>query len=158
MAQGLLLRVAMDRITPEDFKDVRDYFTAVADHTCDKREISVKDHQGTTIYNTFVGYECRGCGAWFRLTLASVKATQRPLHPYLLNRPARADLAARFNTDPQALLYELRNSGGWAQPDPGVAMMHAIAATAVALGGAEVVHGEGPQAVLDKMMKGNKPS
>lgn len=110
------------------------------------------------MHNTFVGYECKGCGAWFRLALHSVKATQVPLHPYLLNRSAREALAARFNAEPQALLYELRNSGGWAQPDPGVAMMHAIAATAVALGGAKVVRGEGPQAALDKMMKGNKPS
>lgn len=141
-----------------DFKDVRDYFTAVADHTCDKREISAKDNQGTTIHNTFVGYECRGCGAWFRLALASVKATQTPLHPYLLNRPAREALAARFNMEPQALLYEMRNSGGWAQPDPGVAFLTALAATAVALGKAEVVHGEGPQAALDKMMEGKKPS
>jgi len=145
-------------MTPQDFKDVRDFFTAVLTHECEGRQIVAKDHQGNTIFNTFIGFECEGCGAWFRFQLASAKCVQKPVRPYITTTAQRVEVARRAQEDPQALLVEMRNSGGWAQPDPGVCYMHALAATFVLVGQAEVVQGVGPQTELDKMMEGNKPS
>ena len=134
-----------------DFNDIRDFFTAVCTHECDKRHIVSKDCQGNTIYNTFIGYECEGCLESFRCPLSSVKAVQKPLRPYVVNVADRKVVAERANADSKALLLELRNSGGWAQPDPGVTLLTAMAA---ALG----PPGNPMKERLAAAMKGEKPS
>lgn len=74
-------------IHPIDFKDVRDFFSAVADHKCEKRKIISRNHQGVTLDTTFLGYECQGCARWWRLGLASVKCVQVPMRPYIRRLP-----------------------------------------------------------------------
>lgn len=138
-----------------DFKDITEFFTAVLTHDCGKdRRIEAKDHQGNSTTNTFIGFECTGCGAWFRCQLAAVKCTPKPMRPYVTSKTDREKVAQRANEDPKGLLSEMHNSGGFEQPDIGVCMMTAMAAAAVRLGQAEVVHGEGPEAHLNKMMEG----
>lgn len=145
---------------PTDFKDIREFFTAVLEHDCgEARDIASREHQGTKTYNSWLGFECKGCGSWFRYQLHAAKAMQKPMMHYLQTTAQRVEVAKKANEDPKALLLEMRNSGGWAQPDPGVAMMHAMAACMVGAGKAEVIHGEGPRAALEKMMEGDpKPS
>ncbi len=145
---------------PHDSKDIREFFTAVLTHDCgDNRHIAPKEHQGNTVFNTFIGFECKGCGSWFRCQLAAVKSVQKPMRGYITTTKLRAEVARRANDNPEELLNEMRNSGGWAQPDPGVVMMTAMAAAMVGAGKAEVIHGEGPKAHLKKMMEGDgKPS
>lgn len=134
-----------------DLRDIREFFTAVAEHTCDARTITSKDEQGTTIDNTFMGFACT-CGQEFYIPLASVKAIQKPMRPYLTSRAQRAETAVRLTREPQKLLVEMRNSGGWAQPDPGVVMMTAMAA---AMGPS----GNPMEERLNEMLKGGeKPS
>ena len=140
---------------PSDFKDIRDFFTAVCEHDCGEgRLIASKDLQGNTVFNTWIGFECKGCGAWFRCQLAAVKCVQKPMRHYVTTTEQRIGVATRATEDPQALLVEMRNSGGWDQPDPGVCMMTAMAAAFVRAGKADVVMGEGPEAHLNKMMEG----
>lgn len=108
-------------------KDLTDFFTQVADHTCQARTITSKDVQGTSIYDTFLGFECT-CGVHFVLSLLYVKCTPKPMRPYLTTREGRIRTAGRLTDEPAKALYEMRNSGGWFQPDPGVTMMTLAAA------------------------------
>ncbi len=112
---------------PLRFDDVRVYLTAVGEHTCPQRHISVKDEQGITVQTTFVGMAC-ACGAEFLISLAVVKCIRQPLRPYFTMKTAREAVAERFNNEPAKLLLEMRNSGGWDQPHPGVAMFTMLAA------------------------------
>jgi len=139
---------------PTDFKDITGFFTSVCEHDCEDRHIEVKDHQGNTVFNTWIGFECKGCGSWFRCQLAAVKCTPKPMRPYVTSTADREEVARRVNEDALGLLLEMRNSGGFEQPDPGVCMMTAMAAAFVRNGKAEVVMGEGPEAHLNKMMEG----
>ena len=113
--------------TEHKFNDIRDYFTAVCEHRCERREFVANDVQGTTMTNTLIGYQCV-CGEFFRLTLGAAKCARRPLRPYITTTEDRAALAQRINSEPEALLAEMRLSGGWDQPDPGVAFMTVMAA------------------------------
>jgi len=141
---------------PIDFKDIREFFTAVCEHDCGEgRLIASKEHQGNTVFNTWIGFECKGCGSWFRYMLHAAKAAQKPMRIYFQTTDQRIEVAKKVNKDPKALLLEMRNSGGWSQPDPGVTMMHAMAACMTAMGKAKVIHGEGPEAHLHKMMEGD---
>lgn len=114
--------------TPVEFQDVRNFFTAIAEHSCgDRRVITSSDLQGTSINNTFIGFKC-DCGACFRLALAYVKSLRHPMRPYVVSTANRVATAERLTREPQMILMEMRNSGGWDQPDPGVAMITAMAA------------------------------
>lgn len=140
---------------PVPFLDVREFFAGIGEHKCDGQpDIHSKDLQGTTVANTYIGFECKTCNFWFMLPLSVAKAIQRPLRPYFQSDVNQVETARRFNEDPAALLLEMRNSGGWAQPDPGVALLTAMAAVFEQTGKA-TVHGEGPMAALHKMMKGS---
>lgn len=110
-----------------EHQDIRTFLTAVAEHTCPQRAITPRDEQGKKLDDTFLGFGC-ACGASFVINIVFVKSIQRPLRPYLITRAERETTARRFTTEPALLLEELRKSGGWAQPDPGVTMMTAMAA------------------------------
>lgn len=144
--------VHLGPLQTEDFKDVRDFFTAVGSHQCDKRKIVSRDHKGTNVFDTYVGFECEGCGTWFRLTLAAVKCLQIPMRGYVRSTDGRIETARRLDTEPEAVLLEMRNSGGWAQPDPGVAFMTTMAAASGPPGNPM------EQKLKDMMKGGGKPS
>lgn len=114
-------------MTVQDYVDIRTYFTNICDHQCEHRKFSPKQIQGTTIHNSFLGYECT-CGEWFRLELSAAKCVRVPMRHYITTTEQRADLADRINTEPQVLLEEMRQSGGWDQPDPGVTLLTVLAA------------------------------
>lgn len=132
-----------------DHTDVREFFTALGEHKCPQRAISSADIQGDKMSNTFVGFSCE-CGESHTLGLSFVKALQRPLFPYLRGQEDRIETARRLTESPEALLLEMRNSGGWAQPDPGVVLTAMAAAV------------EGPGGRMDKqlqeMIRGSKPN
>jgi hypothetical protein len=131
-----------------EHRDVRDFFTAAAEHTCAGRQLMSKDEKGSNTINTFIGFAC-SCGAHFLLPLLVVKCVQAPLRPYIRTTEAREETARRLTADPQALLSELRNSGGWAQPDPGVVLLTLAAA-------ASGPKGNPMERKLHLMMKGHE--
>ena len=107
--------------------DIREYFTAICEHRCESRCFTVSDLQGTNASNTFIGYAC-ACGEVFRCALMAVKCVRVPLRPYISTIGARTELIARIEAEPEILLAEMQHSGGWDQPDPGVAYMTLMAA------------------------------
>ncbi len=100
-----------------EFEDVREFITSIAQHTCEKREITCKDEQGTDPHNTFIGFSC-SCGADFFYSLYCARTLMVPLRPYLKTSAGRVETAKRLTSNPKELLLELINSGGWGQPDP----------------------------------------
>lgn len=134
-----------------EFKDIREFFTAIGEHACSpEREITVKDIQGTTRPTTFVGFAC-SCGEHFLCSLMVIGCAMKPMRPYVMNRTDRIQTAERLTRDPAALLAEMRTSGGWNQLDPGVVMMTALAAACGP-------KGNPMEQRLHAMMKGEKPS
>lgn len=103
------------------FSDVRLFWTDVCEHTCPDRLVA-PENRGTDI-----GFKCQ-CGAWFGCALNSIKAIRTPLRPYIRTTQDREVSAQRINQDPAGFLKELQLSGGWDQPDPGVAFMTTLAA------------------------------
>jgi hypothetical protein len=130
------------------FKDIREYYTAVAEHRCTSRAIVTADQKGTSVYNTFIGMRCN-CGEEWSVSLNVVKAVQVPMRHYVRTTADRALVAERMTHESDQLLLEMRNSGGWAQPDPGVARMMAMAAAM----GSEPIREQ-----LNASMKGEKPN
>jgi hypothetical protein len=110
-----------------DAKSHMEYFTFACEHVCPERKFSAADIQGVTLGGTSIGLRC-ACGDEVRLGLSIAKALPKPIQPYLLTTEARLETLKRINEDPKTLLSELMNSGGWFQPDPGVAKMTAMAA------------------------------
>jgi hypothetical protein len=113
-----------------DHKDVRVFFSEVAEHTCEARHIVRRDTQGTTVPSTSLGFACTGCGTVHVLGLAFVKCMRKPLRPYIRTTADREITAERLNREPAVILSEMRNSGGWDQGDPGIAFFTMLAAAA----------------------------
>ena len=131
------------------FKDIREFYTSVAEHTCSDRKIEVKDEQGTSIFNTYLGFQCK-CGEHFLCTLEALKCTLKPMRRYL-QPEQRAVVAERLTCEPQVLLAEMRSSGGWNQLKPSDVMALALAAA---------THPEGNEYErgLNELMAGKPPS
>lgn len=111
-----------------DHNDITNMLSQVGEHECTTPLIESKDFQGNSINNTYMGFTCTTCDKWFRVPLSVAKAMPIPLRKYLQKIEDRRVLAKRFTKDSKQLLLELRSSGGWFQPDPGVAFMTMMSA------------------------------
>lgn len=111
-----------------DYNDITVLLSQVGEHERTALLIEPKDLQGNTVNNTYMGFVCTTCDRWFRMPLFVAKAMPTPLRKYLQKIEDRQILARRFTENSKELLLELRSSGGWFQPDPGVAFMTMLAA------------------------------
>lgn len=131
------------------YKDIREWMTAAGTHQCEGKVLTSIDEQGNNIYNTYTGFRC-SCGDHFKITLYVLKATMRPLRKYITTCADRAETSRRLSVEPEVILLEMQNSGGWDQINPQAAMALAIAA-AIRPEGNE--HEQG----LNKWMAGHDP-
>ncbi len=136
-----------------DFTDITKFFTEACAHVCPQKCMVNQEHTGTTIFDTFIGFRCTSCDIWFRCQLHAVKAIQKPLRVYVMDTQDRKVVAQRMNENAESLLLEMQRSGGWEQPDPGVALLTGIACVAA---GIDTPDGIAMQKRLHEMAKGSE--
>jgi hypothetical protein len=129
------------------FRDIREWMTAAGTHRCENKVLTNVDRQGKTRWDSFITFQC-SCGECFKITLEALQVTKRPMRKYITLATDRVETARRLTVEPEVILLEMQNSGGWDQVDPKKAM-------ALMLAGAFGPPGNEHERGLNEWMDGN---
>lgn len=121
-----------------DFTDIAEFFAGLCLKAHETGEpVTSEDHEGTNIWDTYMGFRCGD--DWFRLRLDAVKVTPKPMRPHITTKADRERTADAFTNDPVAAYGVLKATGGLRQVDPQMGLTLALMGSLGDAGAAETL-------------------